>query len=63
MADKEKNILIRYFKERGIVIFISRCILMELASNQHKLAEEYIELFKAMNGAGVKVVIFNEEYI
>lgn len=62
LADKEKNILIRYFKERGIVIFISRCILMELASDQHKLTEEYIELFKAMNGAGVKVVIFNEEY-
>ena len=62
LADKEKNILIRYFKERGIVIFISRCILMELASDQHKLTEEYIEFFKAMNGAGVKVVIFNEEY-
>ena len=62
LADKEKNILIRYFKERGIVIFISRCILMELASDQHKLTEEYIELFKAMNGVGVKVVIFNEEY-
>lgn len=62
LADKEKNILIRYFKESGIVIFISRCILMELASDQHKLTEEYIELFKAMNGAGVKVVIFNEEY-
>lgn len=62
LADKEKNILIRYFKERGIVIFISRCILMELASDQHRLTEEYIELFKAMNGAGVKVVIFNEEY-
>lgn len=62
LADKEKNILIRYFKERGIVIFISRCILMELASDQHKLMEEYIELFKAMNDTGVKVVIFNEEY-
>ena len=35
---------------------------MELASDQHKLTEEYIEFFKAMNGAGVKVVIFNEEY-
>ena len=62
LADKEKNILIRYFKERGIAIFISRCILMELASDQHKLTEEYIEFFKSMNGAGVKVVIFNEEY-
>ncbi len=62
LAAKEKNILIRYFKEHGIVIFISRCILMELASDQHKLTEEYIGFFKGMNGVGVKVVIFNEEY-
>lgn len=62
LADKEKNILINFFKERGIVIFITRCILMELASDQHKLSEEYIELFKGMNDVGVKVVIFNEEY-
>ena len=62
LADKEKNILIKYFKDRGIVIFITRCILMELASDQHKLTEKYIEFFKSMNGAGVKVVIFNEEY-
>jgi hypothetical protein len=62
LADKEKNILIKYFKERGIVIFITRCILMELASDQHKLTEEYIELFKRLNDGGVKIVIFNEEY-
>ena len=35
---------------------------MELASDQHKLTEEYIGFFKGMNGVGVKVVIFNEEY-
>ncbi len=63
LADKEKNILIQYFKECGIVIFITRCILMELASEQHNLMEEYIEFFKVMNDAGVKIVIFNEEYI
>ena len=62
LADKEKNILIKYFKDRGIVIFISRCILMELASDRHKLTKEYIEFFQVMNSAKVKVVIFNEEY-
>ncbi|MDO4943479.1 MAG: hypothetical protein Q4E73_11700 [Lachnospiraceae bacterium] len=62
LADKEKNILIKYFKDREIVIFITRCILMELVSEQHNLTEEYIEFLKVMNGAGVKVVIFNEEY-
>lgn len=63
LAYKERSILIKYFKERGIVIFITRCILMELSSDQHKLTKEYIELFKELNAAGVKVVIFNEEYI
>ena len=62
LADKEKNILIKYFKDRGIVIFISRCILMELASDRHELTKEYIEFFQVMNNAKVKVVIFNEEY-
>lgn len=62
LAAKEKDILIKYFSERRIVIFITRCILMELASDQHKLMEEYIEFFKRMSSAGVKVVIYNEEY-
>lgn len=62
LADKEKNILINYFKDRGIVIFITRCILMELASDWRRLKKEHIEFLKAMNGVGVKVVIFNEEY-
>lgn len=62
LADKEKNILISYFKDRGIVIFITRCILMELASDRRRLTKEHIEFLKAMNGVGVKVVIFNEEY-
>ena len=30
LAEREQNILIDYFKERKIVIFITRCILMEL---------------------------------
>lgn len=62
LAEREQNILIDYFKERKIVIFITRCILMELASDQHKLAEEYITFLNRMNDAEVKVVIFNEEY-
>lgn len=62
LADKEKNILISYFKEHGTAIFITKCILMELASDRHKLAEEYVNLMKGLRDAGVKVVIFNEEY-
>lgn len=62
LADKEKSILIKYFKERGIVIFITRCILMELAGDQHRLTEKYIDFMKELYDAGIKVVIFNEEY-
>ena len=62
LPDKEKRILINYFKERGIVIFITRCILMELASDQHRLTDKYIEFFKGLCSIGIKVVIYNEEY-
>lgn len=62
LADNEKDILIKYYSEFGIAIFITRCILMELASDQHRLIEKYIEYIKAMSNAGVSVIIYNEEY-
>jgi len=62
LADKEKDILINYYCKRGIAVFITRCILMELASDQHKLSEKYIAFIKSMNDAGVSVVIYNEEF-
>lgn len=62
LADKEKNILINYFKEHGTAVFLTRCILMELSSDRHKLAEEYVKFIRGLNDAGVNVVIFNEEY-
>ncbi len=61
LADAEQQILIRYYKKRGIVIFITRCILMELASERHRLAESYIRFIEAMHCAGVKVVLYDEE--
>lgn len=62
LADKEKSILINYFKKHETVLFITRCILMELSSDRHKLAKEYIEFISELYGAGINVVIFNEEY-
>lgn len=62
LADKEKNILISYYCERGIAVFITRCILMELVSGQHKLTEKYIAFIKSMNDAGVPVILYNEEF-
>jgi hypothetical protein len=63
LADKEKNVLISYFKEHGTAVFITKCILMELASDGHELTEEYIDFIKGLNDVGIKVVIFNEEYV
>lgn len=62
LADKEKNILISCYCERGIAVFITRCILMELVSDQHKLIEKYIAFIKSMNDAGVPVILYNEEF-
>ena len=62
LADKEKDILINYYCDRGIAVFITRCILMELASDQHKLIEKYIAFIKSMNDAGVPVILYNEEF-
>lgn len=62
LAEKEMNILIKYFKEHGIIIFVTRCILMEMASELHVLPEKYVVFFKRISDFGVKVVIFNEEY-
>lgn len=62
LANKEKDILINYYCECGIAVFITRCILMELASDQHKLIEKYIAFIKSMNDAGVPVILYNEEF-
>lgn len=62
MPDKEIKVLMNYYKIHGTVVFITKCILMELASDRHSLAEEYIAFIKKMAEAEIKVVIFNEEY-
>lgn len=62
LGNNEKNILIKYYKERGIVLFFTRCILMELASDSHCLLEVYLDFFKELSNGGIKIVIYNEEY-
>ena len=62
LSDREKSIIINYFKAHGTLICISRCVLMELASDYHKLAEEHVNLIKGFYDAGIVVAIFNEEY-
>ena len=62
LPDKEIKVLMNYYKIHGTVVFITKCILMELASDRHSLAEEYIAFIKKLAEAEIKVVIFNEEY-
>ena len=44
-------VIINYFKAQGILICISRCLLMELTSDFYKLAEEklYSEVIEGKN--------------
>lgn len=62
LAEREKSILVNFYKGHGAIIFITRCIMMELASYSHILANESINFIKRLSDGGVKVVIFNEEY-
>lgn len=63
LANRERSILIRYYNAHATTVFITRCILMELASDRGMLAEEFIEFTKVMSENEIKVVLFNEEYI
>ena len=58
---KEKSILIQYFESRGIAIFLTRCVLMELSGENHVLKQRLIEYINELNNSGVKVVLFDEE--
>lgn len=60
--DKEQKSLLDYYKNHSSVIVIIRCILMELASDRHVLAEEYVRFLEALNNTGVKILLFDEEY-
>lgn len=63
LANRERSILIKYYNAHATTIFITRCILMELASDRGMLAEEFIEFTKVMSENEIKVVLFDEEYI
>ena len=62
LKEKGQSILIRYFENRGIVIFLTRCILMELSGENHILEQQFIEYINKLKNSGVSVVVFDEEY-
>ena len=63
MPDKEIKVLMNYYyKIHGTVVFITKCILMEFASDRHSLAEKNI-LHSLKKWLRQKLgLIFNEEY-
>ena len=60
LANREKSILIRYYNAHATTVFITRCILMELASDRGILAEEFIEFIKVMSENEIKVVFLTK---
>lgn len=52
---------LRYIKQQNSVVVITRCILMELASNSGVLNQEYIEYIKCIYDAGITVLVIYEE--
>ena len=63
LKENEKNVIIKYFKKQEAMIIITRCVLMELSSDRHKLEKEYVSLVKKINESNIPVVVFDEEYI
>lgn len=62
LSAAERGILIRFFENQGITIILTRCILMELSSDQHRLERRFVDYIKSLNDAGIKVILFNEEF-
>ena len=52
-----------YIQQTGGVIIITRCIIMELCSNDNKLWSEHIEYIKKINLYGISVLVIYEEDI
>lgn len=62
LKEKEKNILLCYFENHGVAIFLTRCVLMELSGDHHSLERQYVEYINELKNSRVKIVLFNEEY-
>jgi len=62
LNNRERDILTRYFEEQRMTIFLTRCILMELSGDRHSLERHFVGYLKSLNDAGIKVILFNEEY-
>lgn len=55
--------LLRYMKGQGAAVVVTRCILMELATQSGILKHEYIEYCRRMNEFGISIFVIYEEDI
>jgi hypothetical protein len=55
--------LFAYIMQTSGIVVITRCIIMELCSNDNKLWQEHISYIKKLNTAGIKVLVIFEEDI
>ena len=63
LSENGMSKLAAYFKKQNGKLIITRCILMELASKSKIINEEYINYLRFLSERGIKVVLFDEEYL
>lgn len=59
----KKNLIIQYLKNHRATIIITRTVLMELTSNNFELHPIQVAFFKELHINGLKILLFNEEFI
>lgn len=60
---KHPEFLFEYIKKTNGIVIITRCILMELCSENACLPPEYVEYFRKMHESGIKIIVFFEEEV
>ena len=55
------NPFLSYIKSKKGVVIITRTVLLEMCSKDHKMWREHIDFIKKLYDEGIRVLIFNEE--
>ncbi|MBQ4284257.1 MAG: hypothetical protein IJB96_10070 [Lachnospira sp.] len=61
LGSEENEYILKYIKSQSGIIIITRCILMELASNSGIINQEYVKYIERINELGIKVLVIYEE--
>jgi hypothetical protein len=61
MLVSQPESIFNYIQKTGGVIIITRCIIMELCSNDNKLWREHIEYIKKIHKYGISLLVIYEE--